>query len=151
MEVKEILVGYRLGMNYPTGNQVLDFLSNIGIDLTPFSPFVRNPTAENVAPILRMGDSMQISSNQEIGHSVLIDDAAERLGVSRRTVYYRIHEGRLKTIRTRCGSQRVLCASIEALLQERQAADDRRRGLARAARGRRSDTQAQTFQIEAFS
>ena len=94
---------------------------------------------------------MQIISNQEIGHSVLIDDAAERLGVSRRTVYYRIHEGRLKTIRTRCGSQRVLCASIEALRQERQAADDRRRGLPRAPRGRRSDAQAQTFQIEAFS
>ena len=94
---------------------------------------------------------MHIIPTQEIGQSVLIDDAAERLGVSRRTVYYRIHEGRLKTIRARCGSQRVLCASIEALRQERQAADDRRRGLARALRGRRSDAQAQTFQVEAFS
>ncbi len=51
-------------------------------------------------------------------HSVLIDDAARQLGVSRRTVYYRIREGRLRTIRTRCGSQRVLWASIEALLRE---------------------------------
>ena len=50
--------------------------------------------------------------------SVLLDRAAEMLGVSRRTVYYRIREGRLKTIRTPCGSQRVLVESIEALLAE---------------------------------
>jgi excisionase family DNA binding protein len=50
--------------------------------------------------------------------SLLIHQAAELLGVSRRTVYYRIHEGRLQTIRTRCGSQRVLVASVEALLRE---------------------------------
>jgi len=40
--------------------------------------------------------------------SVLLDQAAQLLGVSRRTVYYRIRDGRLLTIRTRCGSQRVL-------------------------------------------
>ena len=51
--------------------------------------------------------------------SVLLDKAAEILGVSRRTVYYRIREGRLRTVRTRCGSQRVLMESIEALLRER--------------------------------
>jgi excisionase family DNA binding protein len=51
--------------------------------------------------------------------SLLIDQAAELLGVSRRTVYYRIHEGRLQTIRARCGSQRVLVVSVEALLRER--------------------------------
>jgi excisionase family DNA binding protein len=50
--------------------------------------------------------------------SVLLDKAAEMLGVSRRTVYYRIREGRLETMRTRCGSQRVLLSSIEALLRE---------------------------------
>ena len=50
--------------------------------------------------------------------SLLIEDAAKRLGVSRRTIYYRIREGRLLTIRTRCGSQRVLCSSIDALLRE---------------------------------
>jgi excisionase family DNA binding protein len=50
--------------------------------------------------------------------SVLIDDAARLLGVSRRTVYYRIRQGRLFTIRAKCGSQRVLLASIEALLRE---------------------------------
>lgn len=51
--------------------------------------------------------------------SFLIDDAARLLGVSRRTVYYRIREGRLVTIRARCGSQRVLLSSIDALLRER--------------------------------
>jgi excisionase family DNA binding protein len=49
--------------------------------------------------------------------SVLILEAAGVLGVSRRTVYYRIREGRLRTIRTRGGSQRVLWSSIEALLR----------------------------------
>ena len=50
--------------------------------------------------------------------SLLLDHAAALLGVSRRTVYYRIREGRLRTIRTLCGSQRVLLESIEALLRE---------------------------------
>ena len=59
--------------------------------------------------------------------SLLIDQAAELLGVSRRTVYYRIREGRLQTIRTRCGSQRVLLASVEALLREQHARRLRRR------------------------
>jgi excisionase family DNA binding protein len=49
--------------------------------------------------------------------SVLIPDAAELLGVSRRTVYYRIRDGTLKTVRTRGGSQRVLMESIEAALR----------------------------------
>ena len=52
--------------------------------------------------------------------TLLIDAAARLLGVSRRTVYYRIREGRLRTIRTRNGSQRVLRSSIEALLQRRE-------------------------------
>jgi excisionase family DNA binding protein len=49
--------------------------------------------------------------------SVMIDQAAELLNVSRRTVYYRIREGKLRTIRTRCGSQRVLLDSLYALLR----------------------------------
>ena len=52
--------------------------------------------------------------------SFLIDDAARLLGVSRRTVYYRIREGRLLTIRARCGSQRVLLSSIEALRRHQE-------------------------------
>jgi excisionase family DNA binding protein len=59
--------------------------------------------------------------------SVLIEEAAKLLGVSRRTIYYRIHQGRLRTIRTRCGSQRVLLSSIEALRREASERRQRRR------------------------
>ena len=55
--------------------------------------------------------------------SLLIDDAARSLGVSRRTVYYWIRDGRLRTIRTRGGSQRVLCSSIDAWARVREVAD----------------------------
>jgi excisionase family DNA binding protein len=41
-----------------------------------------------------------------------LDHAAEMLGVSRRTIYNRIREGRLQTIRTLGGSQRVLLDSV---------------------------------------
>ena len=47
-----------------------------------------------------------------IGRSVSLDHAAELLGVSRRTIYNRIREGRLQTIRTMGGSQRVLLDSV---------------------------------------
>ena len=52
------------------------------------------------------------SSEARIGRSVSLDHAAELLGVSRRTIYNRIREGRLQTIRTLGGSQRVLLDSI---------------------------------------
>ena len=48
----------------------------------------------------------------------MIDQAAELLGVSRRTVYYRIREGRLRTIRTLGGTQRVLVESLQALMRD---------------------------------
>ena len=54
-------------------------------------------------------------------HSVFVEEAARMLGLSRRTVYYRIREGRLRTMRTRCGSQRVLLESIEGLMREEAA------------------------------
>jgi excisionase family DNA binding protein len=50
--------------------------------------------------------------------TLFIEEAAKVLGVSRRTVYFRIRDGRLLTIRTKCGSRRVLLSSIEALLRE---------------------------------
>jgi len=50
--------------------------------------------------------------------TVFVDHAAELLGVSRRTVYYWIRAGKLRTIRTANGSQRVLIVSIETLLNE---------------------------------
>ena len=48
-----------------------------------------------------------------IGRSVSLDHAAELLGVSRRTIYNRIRDGRLQTIRTLGGSQRVLLESVQ--------------------------------------
>ena len=69
-----------------------------------------------------MSDDLQGTDRR----SVLIPDAAHALGLSRRTIYYRIRAGRLMTIRTRCGSQRVLWSSIEALLREAPAVGRRR-------------------------
>ena len=48
-----------------------------------------------------------------IGRSVSLDHAAQLLGVSRRTIYNRIREGRLQTIRTLGGSQRVLLDTVQ--------------------------------------
>jgi excisionase family DNA binding protein len=47
-----------------------------------------------------------------IGRSVSLDHAAQLLGVSRRTIYNRIRDNRLKTVRTVGGSQRVLIDSL---------------------------------------
>jgi excisionase family DNA binding protein len=61
-----------------------------------------------------------------IGRSVSLDHAAELLGVSRRTIYNRIRDGRLQTIRTLGGSQRVLLDSVQ---------DDRSHAADMASRG----------------
>jgi excisionase family DNA binding protein len=53
------------------------------------------------------------SVEPRIGRSVSLDHAAELLGVSRRTIYNRIREGRLLTVRTLGGSQRVLLDSVQ--------------------------------------
>jgi excisionase family DNA binding protein len=50
-----------------------------------------------------------------LGRSVTIDQAAQLLKLSRRTIYNRIRDGRLQTIRTRGGSQRVLVESMHSL------------------------------------
>ena len=50
-----------------------------------------------------------------LGRSVSIDQAAQLLHVSRRTIYNRIRDGRLLTIRTLGGSQRVLVDSLNEL------------------------------------
>jgi excisionase family DNA binding protein len=54
----------------------------------------------------------------QLGRSVSIEQAAQRLGVSRRTVYYRIRDSRLRTIRTIGGSLRVLTDSLEECSRE---------------------------------
>ena len=51
----------------------------------------------------------------KVGRSVSIEQAAQLLGGSRRTVYYRIRDGRLRTIRTLGGSQRVLLDSVDEM------------------------------------
>jgi excisionase family DNA binding protein len=55
----------------------------------------------------------EAGSKPRIGRSVSLDHAAQLLGVSRRTIYNRIREGRLQTIRTIGGSQRVLLESVQ--------------------------------------
>jgi len=50
-----------------------------------------------------------------LGRSVSIDQAARLLSVLRRTIYNRIREGRLRTVRTLGGSQRVLVESLSSL------------------------------------
>lgn len=50
--------------------------------------------------------------------TLLIEQAALVMGVSRRTVYYRIREGRLETITTRCGSRRIVVRSFDSLRRE---------------------------------
>jgi excisionase family DNA binding protein len=55
-----------------------------------------------------------------IGRSVSLDHAAELLGVSRRTIYNRIREGRLQTVRTLGGSQRVLLDSVTGVITAAQ-------------------------------
>ena len=51
----------------------------------------------------------------QLGRSVSIEKAAQLLGVCRRTVYNRIRDGRLTTLRTPWGSRRVLVDSLLAL------------------------------------
>jgi excisionase family DNA binding protein len=66
----------------------------------------------------------------QVGRSVSIEKAAQLLGVSRRTVYNRIKDGRLVTLRTPWGSRRVLVASLLELKGIGQRDDPRMLGLA---------------------
>jgi excisionase family DNA binding protein len=56
--------------------------------------------------------SVDVAMEQKFGRSVSIDQAAALMNVSRRTIYNRIRDGRLVTIRTLGGSQRVLVESL---------------------------------------
>lgn len=64
------------------------------------------------------------AAQEESRRSVLIEQAMALLGVSRRTIYYRIRDGRLRTIRTRCGSQRILLDSLRELAECRASLDE---------------------------
>ena len=52
-------------------------------------------------------------TGQSVARSLSLDQAREALGVSRRTLYYWIKRGRLQTVRTSMGSQRVLVESLK--------------------------------------
>jgi excisionase family DNA binding protein len=55
-----------------------------------------------------------------MARSLLIQDAAAVLGVCRRTVYYWIHDGKLRTVKTRGGTRRVTTESIAEVLRARR-------------------------------
>jgi excisionase family DNA binding protein len=79
--------------------------------------------------VTKSESSAEAGSESRIGRSVSLDHAAELLGVSRRTIYNRIRDGRLQTIRTLGGSQRVLLDSVQD--DRSQAADMPSRGQIR--------------------
>jgi excisionase family DNA binding protein len=66
-------------------------------------------------------NTSNVTHEVKLGRSVSIDQAAQLLNVSRRTVYNRIRDGRLQTIRTLGGSQRVLVESLYDLGFRQQA------------------------------
>ena len=76
------------------------------------APAVPYETAEVTSLMNSAVFEQQQEPQPRLGRSVTIDQAAQLLGLSRRTVYYRIREGRLRTIRTIGGSQRVLLDSM---------------------------------------
>jgi excisionase family DNA binding protein len=73
--------------------------------------------AWRLPPVSNISSNLSESAMTEprIGRSVSIDQAATVLRVSRRTVYNRIRDGRLQTIRTLGGSQRVLVESLHEM------------------------------------
>ena len=78
-------------------------------------PDVRAPAGRASVSIQSQGDHNELINEPRLGRSVSIDQAAHLLNVSRRTIYNRIREGRLQTIRTIGGSQRVLIDSVQDL------------------------------------
>jgi excisionase family DNA binding protein len=66
------------------------------------------------------------------GRTLLIDDVARLMGVSRRTVYYRIRDGQLRTVRTLGGSTRVIVPSLDLLISVGQRKNGAKRSPAAA-------------------
>jgi len=65
-----------------------------------------------------LGDELDAVGHFE-GRSISLAQAGSVLQVSRRTVYYLIKGGRLRTLRTQMGSQRVLVDSLKSCWLER--------------------------------
>ena len=53
------------------------------------------------------------------GRTMSLAQTSQALRVSRRTIYYLIKSGRLQTVRTSLGSQRVLLESVKTCWAER--------------------------------
>jgi predicted site-specific integrase-resolvase len=53
------------------------------------------------------------------GRSLSVNQAREALCVSRRTIYYWMKRGRVRTVRTSMGSRRVLVDSLPTMWLER--------------------------------
>jgi excisionase family DNA binding protein len=94
--------------------------SRLNNDLRPSADLRRlSGTRRALIECIRREEEMMAATVSEsgfaprIGRSVSLDHAAEILGVSRRTIYNRIRDGRLQTIRTLGGSQRVLLDSVQ--------------------------------------
>jgi len=83
-------------------------LPTLAIDL----PFARAQPKEFAMAESTLDQVVAPVPEWRIGRSVSLDHAAEILGVSRRTIYNRIRDGRLMTIKTIGGSQRVLLESV---------------------------------------
>ena len=81
-----------------------------------FGTYRRNQCVVSTLP-RASGMSTPLSGTASV-RSVFVDEAATLLGVSRRTKLSDSKAG--STIRTRCGSQRILLDSIQTLLTERR-------------------------------
>ena len=65
-----------------------------------------------------LGDELDADGHFQ-GRSLSLTQPGSVLQVSRRTVYYLIKGGRLRTLRTQMGSQRVLVDSLKSCWLER--------------------------------
>lgn len=68
-----------------------------------------------MVPTLPEDHTKSVVTDSHVGRSVSLTRAAELMGVSRRSIYNYIEEGKLQTIRTKLGSQRVLVDSMNVI------------------------------------
>ena len=75
---------------------------------------------------MRVPEEAEGDFEPRVGRSVSLDHAATMLGVSRRTIYNRIRNGHLQTVRTLGGSQRVLLESVALPVRTSERRTDQR-------------------------
>jgi excisionase family DNA binding protein len=104
---------FRLSLTsgFKSNSQLHNNLLSIVVVLHPLALTVRLVVAMEVLTPLT-DTILGFASEPRIGRSVSLEHAAQLLGVSRRTIYNRIRDGRLRTVRTLGGSQRVLLDSV---------------------------------------